>query len=66
MAAAEARVHTTRLDRNFDPAAVRDLAVALAQKGNYSEALGLFRKVLKFQQRHLGHDHPHVADTYNK
>ena len=65
MAAAEARVHTTCLDRNFDPAAVGDLAVALAQKGSDAEALGLFRKVLEFQQRQLGRDHPDIAGTYN-
>ena len=63
MAAAEARVHTTCLDRNFDPAAVEDLAVAFAEKGSYAEALGLFRKVLEFQQRYLGRDHLEPAKT---
>ena len=66
MAVAEAQVHTTRLDRNFDPAAVSCLASALKEKGSYQEALELFQKVLKFQQRQLGPDHPHVARTYNK
>ena len=66
MAAAKARVRTTRLDRNFDPAAVSNLAKALAEKGSYAQALDLCQKVLKFQQQQLGCDHPHTADTYNK
>ena len=64
MAVAEARVHTTRLDRNFDPAAVTDLANALDEKGNYPQALDLHQKVLEFLQRQLGCDHPSVAATY--
>ena len=66
MAAAEARVRTTRLDRNFDPAAVTELAIALTEKGSYAEALGLHQKVLAFHQRHVDRDHLDVANTYMK
>ena len=66
MAAAKARVRTTRMDRNFDAAAVTNLANALFQKGRYEEALDLFRKVLEFAQQHLGCDHRLVAPTYMK
>ena len=66
MAVAEARVHTTRLDRNFEPVAVNELANALCEKGSYPQALGLYQKVLEFQQQHFGLDHPDVAKTYHK
>ena len=63
MAAAKARVRTTRLDWNFDPIAVTNLANALTEKGNYAQALDTYQKVLEMQQRKLGHNHPHVART---
>ena len=63
MAVAEAQVHTTHLDRKFDPVAVSGLANALNEKGSYQEALKLFQKVLKFEQRQLGPDHPDIAKT---
>ena len=66
MAAAVARVNTTRLNQNFDPAAVTDLANALNKRDCYAEALGLHQKVLKFQRQHIGHDHPLVASSKNK
>ena len=66
MAAAKARVHTTRLDRNFDPVAVSNLANALVGKGNYPQALELHQKVLEFQLRQLGPNHPNVAVTYGQ
>ena len=66
MAIAEARVHTTHLDRNFNPAAVGMLAKALSDKGSYMEALVLFQKVLKFRQQRHGSDHLDVANTYMK
>ena len=65
MAVAKARVHTTRLDRKFDPAAVSNLASALFDKGSYAEALDSYRKVLEFQQRRLGRDHLDTARTQN-
>ena len=68
MAAAKARVHTTCLDRNFNPAAVINLANALTDKESYAEALDLYRKVLEFgrRNRRIGRDHPLMADTKNK
>ena len=63
MAAAEARVRTTRLDRNFDPIAVSNLANALTENGNYAQALDMYQKVLEILQRKLGCDHPLVAAT---
>ena len=63
MAVAEARVHTTHLDRNFNPTAVSDLAQALCEKGSYPEALGLYQKVLEFRQRQFGLDHLEPAKT---
>ena len=57
MAVAEARVHTTRLDQNFDPAAANMLANALSDKRSYTEALVLYQKVLKFTQQRVGPDH---------
>ena len=38
MAVAKARVHTTDLDQNFDPAACTNLANALTAKGSYAQA----------------------------
>ena len=66
MAVAEAQVRTTRLDRNFDPAAVGNLAIALQDKGSYPQALELYRKVLKFLQQKHGPKHPNLATTYMK
>ena len=63
MAVAEARVHTTRLNRNFDPAAVSGLAGALTDKASYPQALELYQKVLVFLQRQHGPVHPDVAAT---
>ena len=64
MAVAKARVHTTRLDRNFDPEAVSSLAKALYEEGNYPQALDLHQKVFEFQQQQLGISLPDVAATY--
>ena len=59
-------MHTTRLDRNFDPVAVTNLANALRNKGSYAEALDLFQKLLEYGHRHLSRNHLDVAKTYNK
>ena len=66
MAAAKARVFTTRLDQNFDPAAVANLAGALLAQGKYDDALATWQDMLQVQVKILGLEHPDVADTKNK
>ena len=60
---AKARVRSTAL-HDFDTKVVSDLASGLASRGDYSGALRLYKKVVKYELMHLGPNHPAVGSTY--
>ena len=61
MAVAKAHVPVSKSEANFDVVAVEDLAFALQDQGNLTEALCLFHKVLACYEKVYSPEHPQVA-----